>query len=496
MELMQKQRLPESVRLFDGIVPAPQGSRAGPHLHFTKHELAPSVVLLNIRLSGIGASVRAEIQLSHIGILWSAQLLHIFKEFQRSGHLHLHAALDILLPDRIFHVVSCRSAASVSISEGQQEGVQIPGLHAVFPHVVDLLRIRAVGIAGGQEGGHLGAVHPSPGKIVIGERISVIIGPENLLRHQVFHAAALQNLGKRGGIAEGIGQPEDHAVRSKHILVVALSMDELTDQSLSGSHIGIRLHPHGAFRNPLPLSDGLADPFKQLRIIFPAHFIGSGLALQEFIFRIFLKQPQLRGKGAGGLPVRLRHGPQPGKIQMGVSDGIEDRLGRTVYRLHHRPKLPGSLPVGSLSRFFILLKINGQREPLQRLRNLCGTQRRKIHNLQKSQKSLNVHIKLVSVLVPDSEGAHAQGTPSSLFQRILVKSFEHRSRCAPSGRRLRIIMTRIGFHQDIKPLSGFPFSGQHIIFHIMMLLADPGSAVGSKALPVHKQGGLPVRLKI
>ena len=74
-------------------------------------------------------------------------------------------------------------------------------------------------------------------------------------------------------------------------------MDELPDQSLSGCHIGIRLHPHGAFRDPLSLSDRFADPFKQLRIIFPAHFIGCRLTLQESVFRIFFKKPQLRGKG-------------------------------------------------------------------------------------------------------------------------------------------------------------------------------------------------------
>ena len=45
-----------------------------------------------------------------------------------------------------------------------------------------------------------------------------------------------------------------------------------------------------------------ADPCKKLRIVLFAHFIGSRLALDKLVLRVFLDKAQLCRKGPFGLP--------------------------------------------------------------------------------------------------------------------------------------------------------------------------------------------------
>ena len=155
---------------------------------------------------------------------------------------------------------------------------------------------------------------------MVGELFSLVVGPENLLGNQIIDTAFFKDLRKRCGVAKGIRQPEHPAVHRKHFLIICLAVQQLADQRLTTRHVCIRLHPHGAFGDPLALFNCLSDFLKQLRIVFPAHLIAGRLALDKFIVLILLHQTQLRRKCPGSLPVRLRHRPQPGQIQMGVSN--------------------------------------------------------------------------------------------------------------------------------------------------------------------------------
>ena len=97
------------------------------------------------------------------------------EELHGAGHLHLHAALQVLLALRVLDVVPGRAAASVAVSVGHQESVQILHLCPVLPDIVGLDGIRAVGIAGGQEGHHLAAVHALPGEVMVRELVPLIV---------------------------------------------------------------------------------------------------------------------------------------------------------------------------------------------------------------------------------------------------------------------------------------------------------------------------------
>ena len=332
----------------------------------------------------------------------------------------------------------------------------------------------------------MGAVHPFPGKIVIRELIPFIIRPENLLCYQVFYTAAPENLGKGGSISERIRQPQHLAVHTQHFLIIAFSMNQLAYKRFTAGHVGIRFHPHGSVGNPLAAPDGFPDPFKKLRIIGSAHFIRSGLALDKFIFRIFLQQTKLCGKGSFCFAVCFCHRPQPGQIQMCVAH----------YSLHGRTQsFPGGTVAGN-PFFLILFKIHDEGEFLQRLCDLCGSQGSVIQSFQQLIQGIYVHIQLIGILIPDSIGTAAQSPSGAFRQGIRKGTRKNRTGSAASVRTFGIIMSGIGFHQDFIAASGFPFPCQHIILHIMMRFADPVCPESSESLSVYEEGGLAAGFQI
>ena len=158
---------------------------------------------------------------------------------------------------------------------------------------------------------------------MIGELLAAVVAPEDLLGDQVLDAAVLQDLGQRRRVAKGVGQPQDLAVDAQLLPEIAHAVDQLAHQGFAGGHVGVRFHPHAALGDPAALLDGSLDPLEQLGIILLAIGVGLGLALQEFVTRVFFDQPQLSRKGAGDLPLGLLQGPQPGHVQMGVADAVE-----------------------------------------------------------------------------------------------------------------------------------------------------------------------------
>ena len=146
---------------------------------------------------------------------------------------------------------------------------------------------------------------------MVGEAVALVVGPEDLLSDQVLHPTALEDLGQRRRITEGIRQPQHHAIHTQGVLVVAFTMHQLTDEGFTAGHVGVGLHPHRAFSDPLAALDGFPDAFVQLRIMLAAHFISGGLALDELVLRILLNQPQLLSEGSAGFAVGFRCWPQP-----------------------------------------------------------------------------------------------------------------------------------------------------------------------------------------
>ena len=132
----------------------------------------------------------AEIQFACIGVFRTALFFHLFEKCNRIFLFYLRAAFQIFFTLCVLQIISCRATPSIAITEGQEKGIQISLLASVLPDADQLARVCAVGIAGRQEGGDLGAIHALPVEVMVRELFSFIIGPENLLSHQISDTAA------------------------------------------------------------------------------------------------------------------------------------------------------------------------------------------------------------------------------------------------------------------------------------------------------------------
>ena len=207
MELVEEHLFPIGVPLLIGEGEAALLGHSAPQLRLPQGQLRLSVAPFHRGLAGVHAPVAGEVQLAHIGVLGAALGLQVLKDFAGMGHLQFGAALQVLFPQGELNVIPAGTAAPVAVAVGQQELVQAVLLHPVFPYVDELLGVGGVGVAGGQIGNDLAAIHAPPGEVMIGELLAAVVAPEDLLGDQVLDAAVLQDLGQRRRVAKGVGQP-------------------------------------------------------------------------------------------------------------------------------------------------------------------------------------------------------------------------------------------------------------------------------------------------
>ncbi len=175
MELIQQQFLPGRIHSCQRIFRLFEHGHAAPHFGLTQCQLRPAVPLLDGRLRGEHAAVRGEIQFPDIGMPGAALCLHILKELNRSLDFDAGHALQVMLTHEVFYMIAGRTAAAVPIAKGQQKRLKAPLFNALFPRLTDFLRVRAIGIAGGQERINFGSIRTLPGEIVVRELISLIV---------------------------------------------------------------------------------------------------------------------------------------------------------------------------------------------------------------------------------------------------------------------------------------------------------------------------------
>ena len=322
---------------------------------------------------------------------------------------------------------------------------------------------------------------------MVGEGIALVIAPEDLLGDQVIHAAALEQLGQRGGVPEGIRQPQQAAVHPQLLLEKALAEHQLANQRLAGGHVGIRLHVHGAFGNPAPLRRGTADFFIQGGVVFPAHLVGGGLALQEAVLGVALQQAQLRGEGAGGFAVGFPLGPQPGQVQVRVAHGPHAGHGGAVFAGHEgTEQLPGR-PVAGVAPLRGLLKVHRPGEGLQAVGDLRRAEGVLGELVQEHAQGAHVQPELIGVLIPDAEGVVTHAGAAALLLGIAQGAGEHRAGGAAAH--VRIIMPGVHLKEQVETLAGDALLGEHVVGQVMMGDAHPFRPAGAEGLPVDKQGG-------
>ena len=113
-------------------------------------------------------------------------------------------------------------------------------------------------------------------------------------------------------------------------------MDELADQRLARGEVAVGLDPHAALRLPAAGGDGLLHAGEQLGI----ELFHPGVMLRcrgaEDVSGIALDEVELSGEGTGGLAHRLALRPQPGGVDVGVTDGAHRDVAGVRGLGHHR----------------------------------------------------------------------------------------------------------------------------------------------------------------
>ena len=84
-----------------------------------------------------------------------------------------------------------------------------------------------------------------------------------------------------------------------------------------------------------------------------------------------------------------------------------------------------------------------------------------------------------------------------VLQRVRVGPGQDRPcRAVPERFGLRIIMSAIGFQEDLVAFPRLPARGKAVVFDIMVRDLDPAVAVGAEGFPVHEDGRFPAGVQV
>ena len=213
------------------------------------------------------------------------------------------------------------SAAAVAVperDEGRVGRTLLPVL-PFGPREVTRGEVAVVRVHGREVSEHLGAVDPLPPKRVVRHLVGLV--PGDLLGQEVLRTGGPDDLRQGGGVAEGVRQPDLLGVDPEPVEEVPLAGHELARHRLAAGHVGVGLDPHAADGDELPVRDRLRDPFEQFRVVLldPGVLLGRGAGEPEV--GIGLGELENVGERPSALADRLPHRPQPGRVDVGVTDG-------------------------------------------------------------------------------------------------------------------------------------------------------------------------------
>ena len=180
---------------------------------------------------------------------------------------------------------------------------------------------------------YLRTVNSFPVKRIIREDIGVI--PCHFGGEEIFHPAALHDLGQGRAVAKGIRQPERIGGIVKILPCEFLSPYKLPYHVLAGRNVAVTLDPDTAVGLIAPLRHSLFDILKQIRIHPPDNIPMVGGTLYKGIIRILVHQIHLVRISPCALLFRLPAVPQPCRVHMGMTDESGIRRGGRIFLPHH-----------------------------------------------------------------------------------------------------------------------------------------------------------------
>ena len=446
-------------------------------------DFCQTVVPLDVVLVGQGAAVQLQIQLAAEGVRVvdvGFQLLH---EAADGGVLGLGAALQILAAPCHFHHFILGSAAAVTEAIGNQLPVRhilltdgVGALGAVYI-LIEVLGSRPdVGFVQVRE--HAGAVQALPVEGVIGELVGVV--PGHLGGQEVFHAAALHDLGNSGGVTEGIRQPEGVGGKAEVFPGEPLAPQELAHHGFAGGDVAVAFHPNAAVGLIAALCHLFLNPLEQLGIVAADHFAVESGALHKGVLGILLHQVQLVGVGAGALLDGFAHMPQPGGVHMGVADDAYGRSGGAVVACQGgrhdlltlfqcRIEFLAADALGVIVQHFV--------ESQHHIDELCLAVAGFIQHFHQLGEGAEIEIEIGDLVVFDADFHGAEGEA----EVAVIRFFQ--------GHTAHHIVTGIEFQINVDFLSGLGLFHQHIAVVVAVAGHNDFCGKGAEGFSVHPQHG-------
>ena len=431
VELVEQQQLPQLLQL---LLPRLPDRPARQHLfrhvvfHRLQSGLRPADAPLGPGLRGQGSPVPRQIQLAAVDIL-NLLLLRPPEEAHRVLHMAPGRALQIPAAQGRLHHLPGGASAAVSVAEGEHEAIDALLLDPVVLPPGDQLPGREHGVVPPEQvGQHPAAVQSLPPEEVIGEGLRLRVLAGELLGGKIGDLALLHDLGQRRRKAEGIRHPGHKAVHSQLLPEPALSPDELPDEAFPGGDVGITLHPQRPLGIKSPGGGLFFHPPVDVRIKGLQILQYRRLAEQEPVVRILLHQRQLVGVGPGRLPHGLLHRPEPGQVQVGLSEDGIVRRGGTVPAGQQGLQIPVRLHCAGGEFLLRQLEVRRIGELFQSLNNFHGPQALLRQLLHQAVEDLVIHGRLEQRLVP----APQQGR---LYRDLGLRGLGHRLLIGTHGAR-------------------------------------------------------------
>ena len=332
MELVQTDQFPRRIeRLVRIGVIGDLRSHGRQELRVVQQELALAVVTFGAGLAGQRAAMQFQVELT----VPDRQILRLgldtLEELPHRARPHARTARHVGHQGGVVQHLAGRPAAAIAMAVGRYEFAVCLLLVEVAPGAQHLLRRHhaVVGRAvrqmadfvrrGHEVGQHPCAVDALPPEQLVGQ--AVILVPADLRRDEPVQAGLSDQLRQRAGEAERVGQPHHRRLGLAEFVAKILPAEqELARQRFRARCVAIGLDPGAAHHLPAPVLYALFDAVEDLRIILFGVFVELGLALGEDVVGVVVHHAQHVAERSAAFAARLRQRPQPGHVDMGMTN--------------------------------------------------------------------------------------------------------------------------------------------------------------------------------
>ena len=305
MKLVSQCDLPCFMKLFFRIgrkISGPYGCFTGQPFCLPQFQFGFTIIFLIPCLRSVGSSVIFQIQLAipswYMTVCRRNGLLKIFEIIiGRSRNYFRKSWHSLQMASHLQHI-TVHSAASVSISVSQKQILIDLFIMVKIPYpfyrcridkpIICITTIIAKSRSAHKVRQYFGTIHTDPAESIV--RHMVVLVPANLNGHKIVNSGTLQDLRQCPAVTKYIGKPKNIGRYAELFFEKALSVQDLTYQSLTGRNVAVSFYPHRSVWFPVSGFYGFLYPFINIRIIRLNIIIKLWLGLDKGKLRILLHQ--------------------------------------------------------------------------------------------------------------------------------------------------------------------------------------------------------------